>query len=217
MKNISTIMIAIAAGVAVAVMALQPSAAQQADNETDRALQQQQQQQTPATDNQRGTPERREAFRNPGALQRAGQLDERTRGGNIRASELIGMNVHNRQGEAIAKIDDLVIDGQSGKVKYAAVSYGSFLGLGGKLFAVPFEKFQVQQDPDDRDEYVLMLDVTEQQLEGAQGFDDENWPNFADENFTSQVDRRYGVDRRVRDNQNRGANVETREREIRNP
>jgi hypothetical protein len=91
-----------------------------------------------------------------------------------------------------------VIDG-SGKVRYAAVTYGGVLGVGSKMFAVPFEAFKVKMDPDDADDedpdYVLTLDVTKEQLEGDQGFDNDHWPDFADSKFTQELDRRYKVQR----------------------
>jgi sporulation protein YlmC with PRC-barrel domain len=130
------------------------------------------------------------------AGEQLGALDDQTRGANIRASQLIGMNIENRQGESVGEINDLVIDGNNGRVRYAAVTYGGVLGVGDKMFAVPFEAFQVKRQAGDADDYVLTLDVTQQRLEGAQGFDQENWPDFADRNFTREIDRRYGIDRR---------------------
>ena len=126
-----------------------------------------------------------------------GVLDDQTSGANIRASQLIGMNIENSKGEGVGEVNDLVIDGNSGTVRYVAVTYGGLLGVGDKMFAVPFEAFKVRRQAGDRNDYVLTLNVTQQQLEGAQGFDQENWPNFADRNFTRELDRRYGIDRRA--------------------
>ena len=135
-----------------------------------------------------------------------GVLDEETGGSLVRASQLMGMDIQNSQGEGVGEIEDLVID-SNGQIRYVAVTYGGFLGLGDKLFAVPFEAFQVRTEADDADEYVLTLDVTQQKLEGAQGFDQDNWPNFADRNFTSELDRRYGVDRSTRQARNPNQNL----------
>lgn len=128
------------------------------------------------------------------------QLDSVTSGATVRASQMIGMTVHDAQGEAVAAINDLVLDPRNGRIRYAAVTYGGFLGLGDKLFAVPFEAFTCQSDPDDADEVILVLNVNEQMLENAQGFDQDNWPNFGDKSFTDQLDKRYGVDRQSRMN-----------------
>ncbi|WP_372896886.1 PRC-barrel domain-containing protein [Stieleria sp.] len=132
----------------------------------------------------------------------AGKLDEKTRGANIRVSQLMGYNIQNSQGESVGEIKDIVIDSRTGKVKYAAVTYGGFIGLGNKLFAVPFEAFKVQVDPDeigdddiDADDYVLVLNVTQQQLEGQEGFDEDNWPDMADSQWARELDKRYGVNR----------------------
>ena len=108
------------------------------------------------------------------------------------------MNIENQRGDGVGEINDLVIDGNTGQVRYAAVTYGGFLGVGDKMFAVPFEAFKVRRQAGDADDYVLTLDVTQEQLEGAVGFDQESWPNFADRNLTSELDRRYGIDRRTR-------------------
>ncbi|QDV41069.1 PRC-barrel domain protein [Stieleria neptunia] len=132
----------------------------------------------------------------------AGKLDQKTRGASIRVSQLMGYNIQNSQGESVGEIKDIVIDSRTGKVKYAAVTYGGFIGLGNKLFAVPFEAFKVQVDPDevgdddvDADDYVLVLDVTQQQLEGQEGFDEDNWPDMADKRWARELDKRYGVNR----------------------
>ena len=71
-----------------------------------------------------------------------------------------GTNLQNDQGESVGEINDLVLDANTGRVRYLAVTYGGFLGVGDKLFAVPFEAVKVRQDRDDADEYVLVLNVT---------------------------------------------------------
>ncbi|TWU46527.1 PRC-barrel domain-containing protein [Rubripirellula reticaptiva] len=132
----------------------------------------------------------------------AGQLDDVTSGANIRVSQLMGYNIQNAQGESVGEIKDIVMDSRTGKVNYVAVTYGGFLGVGNKMFAVPFDAFKVQVGPDevgdddiDADDYVLVLNVTQQQLEGQQGFDEDNWPNMADKQWAADLDKRYGVKR----------------------
>jgi len=126
---------------------------------------------------------------------RAGQLDDKTSGTNIRVSQLQGMNLQNLQGKSVGEIKDLVIDAQTGRVRYVAVTYGGFLGVGDKMFAVPFEAIKYQRDPDDANDFIAVLNVTQQQLKGAVGFDQEHWPNFADTQFTRDLDKRYRIDR----------------------
>jgi len=124
-----------------------------------------------------------------------GKLDRRTSGDNVRASQLIGANIQNDAGDSVGEINDLVIDGNTGRVRYAAVTYGGFLGVGSKLFAGPVEAFHVKRKSENSNEYVLVLNVTKDQLKGAEGFDKDNWPNFADRNIARDLDQRYNVDR----------------------
>ncbi len=151
--------------------------------------------------------QRRDAVQQHKATDRAaaGQLDDKTTGTNIRASQLMGMNIQNAKGESVGEINDIVLDARSGRVRYAAVTYGGLLGIGDKLFAVPFEALNCRRDPDDADSHILVLNVTQSQLEGVQGFDQDHWPNFADRKFTSDIDRQYGIERRMR---NRDGNVD---------
>jgi len=169
---------------AIALMSLAPAAAQQPGQLQSPASQQPVTQQTSDS--------------------AAGQIDSATRGTLFRASQLIGMGIQNNAGKDVGNINDLVLDASTGKIHYAAVTYGGFLGIGNKMFAVPFEAFKFQRDPKDAERSVLVLNVTEQQMEGAEGFDEKNWPDFANNNFTSDLDRRYGVDRqRLRDRSGR--------------
>lgn len=123
-------------------------------------------------------------------------LDDKTAGTNIRASQLIGRNIQNSAEKNVGTVNDIVVNSRDGEVLYAAVSYGGFLGIGDELHAVPFEAFQFKTDPDDASETVLVLNVTQEQVEGAKGFDENNWPDFADKSFTGEVDKRYGVARK---------------------
>jgi sporulation protein YlmC with PRC-barrel domain len=98
-----------------------------------------------------------------------------------KASELIGMNVRGVNGDDnIGSVNDLVL-GHDGRVKYAAVSFGGFLGMGDKLFAVPFEAIDFVKTDDDA---YARIDVTEETLKEKKGFNQDNWPNDADSTFT---------------------------------
>ncbi|MEX0715227.1 MAG: PRC-barrel domain-containing protein [Planctomycetaceae bacterium] len=102
-----------------------------------------------------------------------------------------GMKVENPAGEDVGRVEDLVIDMRSGKVSYAAVSTGGFLGVGDRLHAVPFEALQLAQRDDD---YLFLLNVDRERLKNAPGFDKDNWPNFADTTWAVEVDRFYQED-----------------------
>jgi hypothetical protein len=108
-----------------------------------------------------------------------------------RASAVIGMDVQNRSEENLGNIHDLVIDDQ-GKVHYAAVEFGGFLDIGDKLFAVPWQALQVKQVGDREDDnWVAVIDVTKEKLEKAKGFNKDNWPDMADEQWRKLNDETF--------------------------
>ncbi len=108
----------------------------------------------------------------------------------LSSSSITGTDVKNPSGENIGEIKDLMIDWSSGKVAYAVLSFGGFLGMGDKLFAIPLEAFEFDTaDSNDR----IVLDADKDSLENAPGFDKDNWPNSADNDFTRKVYSHYDV------------------------
>jgi sporulation protein YlmC with PRC-barrel domain len=93
----------------------------------------------------------------------------------VRVSELIGTNVVNSQGEDLGEIEDLVIGLDSQRVNYAVLSFGGFLDIGDKLFAIPVTALRYDQD-----QGVVVFDVDEETLANAPGFDENSWPDTAD-------------------------------------
>ena len=57
----------------------------------------------------------------------------------MRAGALIGYSVLNSHGEDLGKIEDIMLDTRGGRIAYAVLSYGSVLGVGGKMVAVPWD------------------------------------------------------------------------------
>jgi sporulation protein YlmC with PRC-barrel domain len=107
-----------------------------------------------------------------------------------RSSTLVGMEVRNPEGQDLGSIEDLVIDMESQRVRYAALSFGGFLGLGDKLFAVPIQALTLKHDEDDN---YFVLDVPKEKLETAPGFDKDAWPDFGNPEFGAEVDAFYGT------------------------
>ncbi len=106
----------------------------------------------------------------------------------LAAGTMEGDSVHNSAGEDLGKVDKIMIDIPTGQVAYAVVSFGGFLRMGNKLFAVPWSTLKL-----DEDEKTFILDVDRETLETAPGFDKDNWPDMADPNWASQVFSHYGV------------------------
>ena len=106
----------------------------------------------------------------------------------LAASTLEGDSVRNSAGDNLGKVDEIMIDIPSGQVAYAVLSFGGLLGLGDKLFAVPWSALRV-----DEDEKCLILDVSKSTLESAPGFDKDNWPDMANTTWRSEVYHHYGA------------------------
>jgi sporulation protein YlmC with PRC-barrel domain len=106
----------------------------------------------------------------------------------LAASTLAGDSVRNHAGESLGKVDEIMIDIPSGRVAYAVVSFGGVLGMGNKLFAIPWSALRV-----DEDEKCFVLDVDKKTLESAPGFDKDNWPDMGDIAWRAEVFSYYGA------------------------
>jgi sporulation protein YlmC with PRC-barrel domain len=82
----------------------------------------------------------------------------------VSASSVTGDPVTNRDGEHLGKIEDIVLDLSSGRVAYAVLSFGGFLGIGDKLFAVPWGAMKL-----DSDRKRFILDVQKETLQKGRG------------------------------------------------
>ncbi len=106
-----------------------------------------------------------------------------------RASKILGANVKNTNGDDLGKIEDFVVDPSSGKTKYAVLSFGGFLGIGDKWFAIPWHALQGQRDSDEKFHFVL--NVSKERLKNAPGFDKNAWPDVGNPKWSDEVDTFY--------------------------
>jgi hypothetical protein len=107
----------------------------------------------------------------------------------IRGNMFIGADVENPQGQNLGDIKDIVIDRASGRIAYAVVSFGGFLGMGEKLFAVPWGAFSQPK----ADKQTFVLDVDKDRLKNAPGFDAHNWPQMASREWVTSLYSYYNV------------------------
>ena len=108
---------------------------------------------------------------------------------SYRGSKLIGADVENTQGEDLGQIEDLVFDRHDGRITYAVLSFGGFLGLGEKYFAIPWSALTAKAGEED----TLILNVDKEKLKNAPGFDKTHWPNMADRTWGQEIHTYYGV------------------------
>jgi sporulation protein YlmC with PRC-barrel domain len=105
------------------------------------------------------------------------------------ASTLSGDSVVDRSGESLGEIKEIMLDVPTGRVAYAVLSFGGFLGIADKLFAVPWSALTL-----DTENKQFVLDVDKDRLKDAPGFDKDHWPSMAQSTWASTVHKFYGVD-----------------------
>jgi sporulation protein YlmC with PRC-barrel domain len=107
----------------------------------------------------------------------------------LSASTLSGDRVRNSDGEDLGKIEDLMIDVVNGRIAYAVLSFGGFLGMGDKLFAIPWGAMELKEH-----EHKFVLNVAKDTLKNAPGFDKDHWPDMTDPDWGLNIYRYYGID-----------------------
>jgi sporulation protein YlmC with PRC-barrel domain len=111
------------------------------------------------------------------------------------ASELIGLKVVSQTGESLGKIEDVVVH-PGNRPSYAVLSFGGWLGMGDKLFALPWSVLRtVEADTTVKDSArALVLPVSKERFKTAPGFDKANWPDMANHEWTRALDTYYSAD-----------------------
>jgi sporulation protein YlmC with PRC-barrel domain len=104
------------------------------------------------------------------------------------AETLVGNAVYNRDEQDLGGIKEIMLDMRSGRVSYAVLSFGGFLGMGEKLFAVPWDALKL-----DTVNKRFVLDVDKTRLKGAPGFDKNHWPDMADSTWEQGIHAYYGT------------------------
>lgn len=102
------------------------------------------------------------------------------------ADTLEGDDVVNSQGDDLGEIKDIMIDVRSGRIAYAVLASSGFLGIGKKLFAIPWNALTL-----DADRKCFVLDIDKETLSNAPGFDKDHWPSMADERWATEIHSYY--------------------------
>ena len=105
------------------------------------------------------------------------------------ADTLIGDNVVNGSEEDLGDIKEIMLDMNTGQVAYAVLAFGGFLGMGEKLFAVPWQALHL-----DTVNKRFVLNVEKERLKTAPGFNKDAWPDMGDINWANQIHSFYGTD-----------------------
>jgi sporulation protein YlmC with PRC-barrel domain len=104
------------------------------------------------------------------------------------AATLKGDDVVNATGESLGTIEAIMLDVASGRIAYAVLSFGGFLGVGSKLFAIPWSALAL-----DATQKRFILDVSKERLESAPGFDKDHWPSMGERAWATDLHAHYDV------------------------
>lgn len=101
----------------------------------------------------------------------------------VSSEDVEGTTVFDRLGNELGEIDHLMIDKVSGRVRYAVMSFGGFLGLGHSHYPLPWNSLSYDNE---REGYIA--DIIEQQLQDAPKFSDDSW---SDRDWEKRVHEHY--------------------------
>jgi sporulation protein YlmC with PRC-barrel domain len=105
------------------------------------------------------------------------------------ANTIRGYSVFNNAGEKLGKIEDFMIDPNRGSIAFAVISFGGIMGMGSKLFPVPWSALLLSH-PDKK----IVLQVDAEALKSAPGFkkaDKDGWTEMADREWASRIYEHY--------------------------
>ena len=105
------------------------------------------------------------------------------------ADTLIGDSVVNGNDDDLGDIKEIMLDMHTGQVAYAVLAFGGFLGMGEKLFAVPWQALHL-----DTANKRFVLNIEKDRLKNAPGFNKDAWPDMSDMTWASQIHSFYGTD-----------------------
>lgn len=103
------------------------------------------------------------------------------------AATLEGNDVLNLSGEKLGTLQDIMIDVPTGRIAYAVLVRGGVMGIGDKLFAIPWGALTL-----DTDRKCFLVDIDLERLRNAAGFDKDNWPRMADPSWAADIHEYYG-------------------------
>lgn len=104
------------------------------------------------------------------------------------ADTLLHNDVYNEQEENLGDIKEFMLEMKTGRVAYAVLSFGGLMGIGEKLFAVPWEALVL-----DTQNKRFILNIQRERLENAPGFDKNAWPDMSDTTWATGIHEYYGT------------------------
>lgn len=119
-------------------------------------------------------------------------------GSVVKLEDVVGTDVKNHAGQDLGHVETLILDKLSGCVSYVVLSFGGFLGMGDKLFAMPWDIFSYDTNQD-----CYVINVDKKKLENSPGFDKDHWPDIKSSEWNQSIHNYYGTEPRKLPDQTR--------------
>ncbi len=104
----------------------------------------------------------------------------------VSASTLVAYRVRSSENDDLGIIEEILIDPRTGRLAYAVLCLVGALGVGDKLFTIPWNLLRCANDG------VLVLGCDSASLRAAPAFDPDDWPDFGDERWEREINDYYG-------------------------
>ncbi|MBA3537436.1 MAG: PRC-barrel domain-containing protein [Tatlockia sp.] len=112
----------------------------------------------------------------------------------VNSDNIIGVNVKNKQGEKLGKIEAVMFDKLHGRIAFVVLSFGGYLTVCDKLFALPWSMFSYDNSKD-----CFVVHLTKERLKNSPWFDKDHWPNMSDLAWSNSIYNYYGINTRYPD------------------
>jgi len=116
------------------------------------------------------------------------KIESKNELGHWKGSQLIGAKVEDPSGKNIGKIEDVMVD-SNGRIQFAVLSFGGFLGVGEKWYAIPWKTLHIERDADSMNVKQVVLDVSKETLERAPSFTKDRWPDTRSSQWSRETQK----------------------------
>jgi BON domain-containing protein/PRC-barrel domain protein len=116
------------------------------------------------------------------------RIDSKEQLGYWQGSQIIGAKVEDPSGKNIGKIEDVMVDA-SGRLPFAVLSFGGFMGIGDKWYVVPWNAMQIERDLESKDVKRIVMDVSKETLARAPSFTKDRWPDTRDSQWSRDAQK----------------------------
>ena len=106
----------------------------------------------------------------------------------LTANTLQGNRIINPADQTLGHVEEIMLDTERGRIAYVVMASGGFLGLGERLFAIPWAALTL-----DPDRQCFLLDASKDHFDHAPGFDKHHWPSMADRGWHEDVHEYYSA------------------------